>query len=193
MQVWSLLHPRCSYQFNIAGASCVGGFVGAANSASGRAALRIRRSRTSPTFPSAMAFQALVLSLCNEHCQFLRLKIETRIDYLHTAGKDAMFLVESKKPRPNRFRCRRLIDCLCSALEPNKFVPVDLSSFFLSVFFAWSFAGFSAFLAGAGEPAAAAAICPADRAPIAHAINKANTRNFLIRSCWVLRSDEICQ
>src|SRR6266540_1440325 len=46
---------------------------------------------------------------------------------------------------------------------------------------------FSTFFVGAGEPAGAAAICPADRAPIAHAINNTNTANFFIRSCWVLR------
>jgi hypothetical protein len=85
------------------------------------------------------------------------------------------------------------LDCSPAAPEPNKFAPDDLSSFFLSLFFALSFAGFSAFFAGAGEPAGAAAICADERAPIAHAINKTNTASFFIRSCWVLRSDEICR
>src|SRR5205823_14757768 len=98
MQVLSLLHPRCSHQFNIARRSCIGGFIGAANSARRRAAIRIGPVAHKPNTPFCDGFlQALVLSLFNEHCQFVRLKIETRIDYLHTAAKMPMFLVESKK------------------------------------------------------------------------------------------------
>src|SRR2546425_7918895 len=45
--------------------------------------------------------------------------------------------------------------CNPAALEPNKLVADDLSSFFLSFAFAW--AAFSAFFAGTGEPRVAAA------------------------------------
>ena len=93
MQVWSLLHPRCSHQFNIASGSCIGGFIGTTNSTSRRAAIRIGPVAHKSNIPFCDGFlQTLVLSLCNEHCQFVRLKIETRIDYLHTAAKDAHVL-----------------------------------------------------------------------------------------------------
>jgi len=67
--------------------------IGTANGASWGAAIRIGAVAHKSNIPFGDGFlQALVLSLCNEHCQFLRLKIETRIDYLHTAAKDAHVL-----------------------------------------------------------------------------------------------------
>jgi hypothetical protein len=53
-----------------------------------------------------------------------------------------------------------------------------LSSFFLSLFFAFGFAGFSVFV-GEGEAAGAAAIPPGPRAAITHTI-KTSTANFFI-------------
>jgi hypothetical protein len=60
-----------------------------------------------------------------------------------------------------------------------------LSSFFLSLFFAFAFAGFSAFV-DEGEPAGAEAIWPDDRAVITHKTNKTNIVNLFILSAWVL-------
>jgi hypothetical protein len=59
-----------------------------------------------------------------------------------------------------------------------------LSSFFLSLFFAFAFAGFSAFV-GEGEAAGAAAICLGHPAAITHTISKTHTANFFIFSGWV--------
>ncbi len=84
------------------------------------------------------------------------------------------------------------LDCCPPAPGPNRFVPDDLSSFFLSLFFAFAFAGFSVFV-GEGEPAGAAATRPGHRAAITHTISKTNTANLFIPSGRVLQSDGICQ
>src|SRR5437762_8669880 len=90
VQVWSLLHPRCSQQFNLASSSRIGGFIGSTNSAGRRAAIGGGPVANEANIPFGdRFFQTLVFSLCDHDCQFVRLKIETRIDYLHTAAKDA--------------------------------------------------------------------------------------------------------
>src|SRR5213595_940660 len=98
MQVLSLLHPRCSHQFNIAGVSCIGGFIGAANSASGRAAIRIGPVAHKSNVPFCDGFlQALVLSLCNEHCNLSDCRLKRGSTTFTRPLKMPMFLVESKK------------------------------------------------------------------------------------------------
>jgi len=77
MQVGSLLHPRCSDQFNIAIVSCISSFIGTTNSASRMSTVRIGpvAHESNIAFCDGF-FQALVLSLCNKHCQFVGLQIE---------------------------------------------------------------------------------------------------------------------
>src|SRR5437762_12133132 len=51
VQGWSLLHPRCSQQFNLASSCRIGGFIGSTNSAIRRAAIGggpVARAGTTP-------------------------------------------------------------------------------------------------------------------------------------------------
>src|SRR5262249_2795364 len=117
VQVWSLLHPGRSYQFNLASSGCIGGLIGSTNS-TGRSATVCGgpvANETNISFGDRF-LQTLVFSLCNEHCQFVRLKIETRIDYLHAATKDADVLGRIKKSLIGvNFRRRRSIGLPSSA------------------------------------------------------------------------------
>src|SRR6266481_6720063 len=84
------IYPRCSQQFNLASSSRIGGFIGSTNSAGRRAAIGGGPVANEANIPFGdRFFQTLVFSLCDHDSQFVRLKIETRIDYLHTAAKDA--------------------------------------------------------------------------------------------------------
>jgi hypothetical protein len=87
------LYTWCPRQFDVSGSSRIGGLIGAANSAGWWSAVRVGPVASKSNVPFGDGFlQTLILPLRNEHGQFVRLKLKTRIDYLHTAAKDAHVL-----------------------------------------------------------------------------------------------------
>src|SRR4029077_7990233 len=68
VEVWSLLHTRCSCQLNITGGSGVDRFIGSTDRAGRRPTIRIRpvADEADITFRDR-SFEALIFSLRNKH------------------------------------------------------------------------------------------------------------------------------
>ena len=159
--------------------SCrVGRFIGTADRARWRSAIRIGPVAHDGHVSFRDRFlQSLVLPFGDVNGQFVRLQIESRIGHFHVAAEDADVLVRIKE-RVIRINLRRdrLVRLRPSGAEPNGFVPMICLPSLLRLSFAFSFAGFSAFFAGAGESDGAAAISPKRCAPIAQTAKKQQHR-----------------